>query len=272
MRVLFALYLYSFYMKTLESFTRSYFVHNLINKQQSIKSNNFFQLYSSPLTTITATIDSGAIASFKQSIHNVTKLSTINKIATSAIINYSKIGKIKECRDIFTYIQILNIADSYTYSAVMNAYTRNNRFSEAVSVFNTMKANNISIDSVTYCTAVRAISSCQPYNHTNIILLLDESFNTIHIANNITHIIHSALTNLNYLQKGHNSDSKSATTHNKTAILQYSDDILDWMSKRGIQPTEKTMVRGHNYMRCTIHLCIHSVIASHINNLYTRYI
>ena len=256
MKVLFALFLYSYYVNNLESFTRSCFVHNLINKQQSIKSNNNFQLYSSPLTSMPATIDSGAIASFKQSIHNVTMSSTINKIATSAIINYSKIGKIKECQDIFIYIQLLNIADSYTYSAIMNAYTKNNRFNEAISVFHTMKANNIIIDSVTYCTVVRAIGSCQPYNHTNIIQLLDEAYDNIHVTNNITDIIHSALTNLNYLQKGHNYDFLRVGpdgTYIKTAILKYRDDILDWMSRRGIQPTEKTMVRGHNYDCCIAH-------------------
>ena len=87
------------------------------------------------------------------------------------------------------------------------------------------------MDAVAYSCAIRAVGSLQQ-SLRHVIEILDDAF--LHIGNRSLSVAHTAMTNCKYERM----DNKNSTTN----AFQKCQNIFDWITSKGIAPSEKTMV------------------------------
>ena len=101
-----------------------------------------------------------------------------------------------------------------------------------------MMLKNIPMDVIVFVCAIRAAGYCKPWEYT--IQLLDKSYELF--SNNSLQVANTAMINLKYIE-----DVSRVKNVVFKSVIQKCEDILQWIVKNNIRPTEQTMVTYYYY-------------------------
>ena len=109
------------------------------------------------------------------------------------------------------------------------------KFSVAINIYEEIKLKKISMDSIVFVCAIRAAGYCRPWEYT--MSLLDQSYELFNEdPKSIINIANTAMTNLKYIEI-----TAKVKSYSHKSVFQKCEDILQWMIKKDINPSEQTM-------------------------------
>ena len=169
----------------------------------------------------------------------------LNYLATDTLrcLGTRGVAMSRYCGDVLKIMESSgNYPDIYTYTAAMSVYNKHHLYEEVLRIFDdVMRSGEYQLDAKFYVNVVRAAGHVRPLK--SIIDILNGAYELL--GENMLTVIHSALTNLKYTDKGPTSSPK---------LVQNAFALLQWMDEKGIQ------VRSHTLDIILAVVCTHGSV------------
>lgn len=174
---------------------------------------------------------SGAIKCLRDRTEDLSE-TELNYLATDTLRCLGSRGAAtaRHCADVLEVLESSGTSpDIYTYTSAMSVYNKHHLYEEVLEIFDKIVASSEhQLDTKFYVNAVRAVGHARPWR--SIIDMLDGAYKLL--GENVLTVVHSALTNLKYADKGPASSPMS---------VQHAYALLLWMNERQIQLRSHTL-------------------------------
>ncbi len=134
------------------------------------------------------------------------------------------------CGDVLTVLESSGTSpDIYTYTSAMSVYNKHHLYEEVLEIFDKMVASGAyKLDTKFYVNSVRAAGHARPWE--SIIDILDSAYKLL--GDKVLTVVHSALTNLKYTEKGPVGSPMS---------VEHAFALLQWLDEKGVRPCSHTL-------------------------------
>ena len=134
------------------------------------------------------------------------------------------------CGDVLSVLESNGTSpDIYTYTSAMSVYNKHHLYEEVLDIFDKMVASGAyHLDTKCYVNSVRAAGHARPWE--SIIDMLDGAYEIL--GDKVLTVVHSALTNLKYVEKGPVVSPLS---------VEHAFALLQWLDEKGIRPCSHTL-------------------------------